>query len=120
MASTSTSARAPSLILAEIHERLDELRRLGAATSAPGLHLTLAECQRLEDRTGLGSTRSAEALIAAVERLASLSIGEVRLPFTPGQLEELVWRAQKRGRTLESEVQAVVNRIRDELFFQGG
>jgi hypothetical protein len=85
-----------------------------------GLQLTAAECNLLEDITGLGSTQSAAALLKAVERLAAIKIGDIRIPFTPGQLHELQHRAQKRGRTVEAEMRAVVARIEDDLFYKGG
>lgn len=69
---------------------------------------------------GLGTTMSAEALLKAVNRLGTIKIGDIRIPFTPGQLEELQHRAGKRGRTVEMEMRAVVARIEDELFYKGG
>jgi hypothetical protein len=73
----------------------------------------------LEETLGVGSCRSPVELIAAVQRLASIRIGDVRIPFTPGQLEELQHRAKKRGQSIEQAVKAVVDRIRDELFWKG-
>lgn len=75
--------------------------------------------EMLEETLGVGSCRSAVDLIAAVQRLATIRIGEVRVPFTPGQLEELQHRAKKRGQSIEQTVKAVVDRIRDELFWRG-
>ena len=83
------------------------------------LTLSRADCEALEDHTGVGSTLSAHTLIAAVTRLARLRIGEVDIPFTPGQFEELQHRAAKRGQTLQQAVQAVIDRIKDELFWRG-
>jgi hypothetical protein len=86
----------------------------------PGLHLSPIECDRLDALVGLGATRSAESLLTGVERLASLRFGDIRIPFTTGQLAELLHRAQKRGRTVQAEMQAVVARIEDELFYKKG
>lgn len=83
------------------------------------LTLTHEERQAIEAVTGLGTTATGRELVAAVQRLAKLSIGEVNIPFTPGQIEELKHRADKRGHTLEQEVQAVIDRIKDELFWGG-
>ena len=99
---------------------LDQLQTLATPAKLPGLQLTPAECDRLEEITGFATTRSAPDLLAAVERLAAIKIGDIRLPFTPGQLHELQHRAQKRGRTVEQEMRAVVSRIEDELFYKGG
>jgi hypothetical protein len=85
-----------------------------------GLTLSAADCNHLEETLSLGATRSVPTFVAAIERLASLRFGDIRIPFTPGQLEEIQHRARKRGRTVEAEMQAVVDRIRDELFYKGG
>ncbi len=83
------------------------------------LTLSRAYCEALERTTGIGTTRTPAVLLAAVQRLARLSIGSVDLPFTPGQLEELKARADKRGQTLQQALQAVVDRIKDEIFWKG-
>lgn len=116
----SLSGRGPSRIIEEIHARLIELRNLGAAAPAPGLQLSVAECNTLEELTGLGTTRNAAFLIQAVARLASIRVGDIRIPFTPGQLAELAHRAEKRGHTIEAEMKAAVARIEDEIFYNKG
>lgn len=107
-------------MLATIRACCDELQQLATPAPVPGLHLDPRDCTQLEEVTGLGSTRSASQLVAAVERLASLKFGDIRIPFTPGQLSELQHRAAKRGRTVEAEMKAVVARIEEELFYKGG
>jgi len=87
---------------------------------AGALTLTPADCARLEQTTGLGTTQIPIVFLQAVERLAALHIGDVRLDFTPGQLAELQHRAAKRGQTIEQTIKAVVDRIRDEIFHHGG
>lgn len=84
-----------------------------------GLQLTGTECQQLEALVGLGASQTGSLLLAATERLASLRFGDIRIPFSPGQLVELQHRAAKRGRTIEAEMRAVVDRIEDELFYKG-
>lgn len=83
------------------------------------LTLSKAERERLEQTIGLGATRTASECLTAVERLARLHIGGVQIDFTPGQWAELQTRAAKRGQTLAQAVQAVVDRIRDEIFYKG-
>jgi hypothetical protein len=122
--STSTTGpaperRAPSVILDEIRGRLSELQALATPAALPGLHLSPAVCNAIEEITGLGTTRDATQLLAAIDRLASMRIGDIRIPFTPGQLAELQHRAQKRGRTIEQEMKAAVARIEDEIFHRG-
>lgn len=82
------------------------------------LVLDQESCESLERTTGIGSTRNTEELIKSVERLASIHIGDVRIAFTPGQLEELTHRAHKRGFMIGQEIERIVDRIRDELFFR--
>jgi len=84
------------------------------------LTLTRFECSQIEEVTGIGTTRSPGELIRAVARLASIQVGDIRIPFTPGQLEELRHRAHKRGRSVAEEMKAVVDRLQDELFYKGG
>jgi hypothetical protein len=80
--------------------------------------LSSETCLRLEQTTGIGSTRTPHDLVLAVERLAKISIGTIQIDFTPGQLEEITHRATKRGRTVQQELQAVVDRIREEIFWR--
>jgi hypothetical protein len=109
----------PSVVLAEVVALLQELEHLSTPAPVAGLHLSPLDCNELEAVTGLGSTRTPQHLLAAVERLASIKIGDIRLPFTPGQLAELQHRAAKRGHSVEAEMRAVVARIEDELFYRG-
>ncbi len=94
-----------------LHERYQVIE-------AGALTLTQAICARLESTLGIGATQSLERLIAAVERLASIKIGEVKIDFTPGQLDEIATRAKKRGQTVQQSLQAVIDRIREELFWR--
>jgi len=83
------------------------------------LTLSKADREALEAVTGIGTTQTPAGLVLAVSRLARISIGDVNLPFTPGQMEELKHRAEKRGQTVEQALKAVVDRIRDEIFHRG-
>jgi hypothetical protein len=83
-----------------------------------GMRLSSTHCARLEQTTGVGATRTPEDLCTAVERLAKIAIGTIQIDFTPGQLEEISARAIKRGRTVKQELQAVVDRIREEIFWR--
>lgn len=90
-----------------------------AADEGGGRLLPLAICDRLERTTGIGSTRTPEDLVKAVERLAAIHIGTIQIDFTPGQLEEIAHRAKKRGWTIEQSLRAVVDRIKEEIFWRG-
>jgi hypothetical protein len=108
-------------LIAQCHALLDQVNDIASAVPAPGaLTLTRYECNQIEETTGLGTTSSGPELLRAVQRLASIQIGDIRIPFTPGQLAELQHRAHKRGRSVAEEMKAVVARIEDELFYKGG
>jgi len=94
--------------LAERYQIVDDATRL----------LSAAVCTRLEDTLGVGATRTPEDLVAAVERLARIEIGGIHIDFTPGQLDEIKYRAIKRGQTVEQALQAVIDRIREEIFWR--
>lgn len=73
--------------------------------------------ERLEALLGYGQLASPEDLVAKVERWAGITIGGIRLDFSPGQLEEIAYRADRLGISAEEEVRRVVVRM-EELFFQ--
>ena len=121
-ANVATSPRpGPDALLAQAQGAITAARRmLTTPVLTPGLHLDLNDVARLEAFLGVSVPLTPEGLLRAVERLTAVHLGDVRIPFTPGQLAELNHRAQKRGRTLEQEMRAVVARLQDELFYQGG
>lgn len=71
----------------------------------------------LERTLGIGAMEHPLALLAAVDRLASLHIGTLRIDFTPGQWEELKHRAEKNGTSLEAEIERIVARLREDIFW---
>lgn len=83
------------------------------------LRIPLNVVKRIEATTGIGTAHDPYALLDAIERLASISIGTVRVEFTPGQLAEIKHRASKRGHTVEKELQIAVDRVKDEIFHRG-
>lgn len=107
-------------LVQELLSRVDRLLTPPPVAPPAGLVLDARSCRLLDDLLGLGATLSSDQLLAAVGRLGAIRIGDIRIPFTPGQLSELAHRAQKRGRTVEAEMKAVVARIEDELFYKGG
>ena len=95
--------------------------QLAPPPAEPGLHLSPRQVAQVEAALGVSVPFSSpESLVAAVERLASVGFGDIRVPFTPGQLAEIAHRAAKRGRTVDAELKAVVDRIQDELFYRAG
>jgi hypothetical protein len=81
-------------------------------------HLSGAICDQLDAILGIGATQTPEKLLAAVDRLARIEIGEIKIDFTPGQLEEISRRAKKRGWTVAQGIKSVVDRIREDLFWR--
>jgi hypothetical protein len=65
--------------------------------------------KRLETILGGAHLQTSGQLLGAVEALASLHIGEVRVDFTPRQLDEITRRAAKNRRTFEEEFRHMVN-----------
>lgn len=71
---------------------------------------------RLEQLLGGGSLRSSEDLVSRVESLASISIGDVRLGFTPGQMKQLAAIAQRNRKTVEQVVKETVKEMEWRFF----
>ena len=82
-----------------------------------GLLIPRSVCTQLELTTGVGTTQSVAKLVPAVERLARIAIGTIKIEFTPGQLEEIKHRATKRGITVKQELQRCVDRVKEEIFY---
>lgn len=95
----------------------DEHLASGYTEIQEGTFLPKAACVRIEETTGIGTTRSAAELEKAIARLAAIQIGTIQIKFTPGQLEEIAHRAAKRGYTVEQELNRIVERIKDEIFY---
>lgn len=89
-------------------------------TTARVLVLGTEALGALEDRLGVGATRSVASLIAAVDRLAQIEVGRIRLPLSPNQLEELKGRADKRGISLQVMLREHAAALQDGLFNQIG
>lgn len=60
---------------------------------------------RVEHALGDLPLQSAEELVARVQRLAKIQFGEHELELTPGQMEEIAWRASKQGKTVDAVLQ---------------
>lgn len=74
------------------------------------------ELQALEDILGGGSVLNGQDLLSKVKRLAGISYGHIRLGFTPGQLEDLEFKAKRQGKTVEQLVEQMAPRIADQFF----
>lgn len=72
--------------------------------------------ETLETQLGGGALQSDDDLVAKVQRLAVLEIGELVVNFSPGQWEEFARRCKRTGVDPQAEAQRIVTKI-SELFF---
>lgn len=94
----------------KLHDQYDVIQE--------GVFLPKALTARVENVLGVGAMKDADRLLSAIESLATIEIGLIKIDFTPGQLAELKHRASKRGFTIEQELRRVVDRIKDEIFYR--
>lgn len=80
------------------------------------LLLSTADLQAIAPSLRFGATQSTKDFVQAVQGLASVSIGEVKVPFTPGQIAELKLRADKQRLSYEAYVKLIVQHILDNFF----
>lgn len=71
---------------------------------------------RLEVVLSGGSLMDAADLLKKVEALADVRIGEVRLEFTPPEIKQIKRWADRNGRTAESVLKEVVDRLKMGVF----
>lgn len=64
-----------------------------------------------------GSVSSGADLANKVTRLAGIRFHEIRLDFTPGQLDELAYRAERQGRPVKDLVAEIVRGITEQFFW---
>jgi hypothetical protein len=95
-----------------------ELYRKYDPVGSDGLILRTDHRSRIDRTLGIGSTETPDHLVTAIERLARLRIGDVRVDFTPGQWEHLQHRAGKMGITTDALLHRVVERITSEIWNQ--
>lgn len=70
--------------------------------------------ERLEKLTTQLPFKSAEDIVGAVEQLAGVHVGSIRLNWTPIQYRELKGKADRWGMSPEQYTEAVVRRILEE------
>jgi hypothetical protein len=98
-------------------ELADRLHRfVDAPLSDRILLIRKVERQALEKLLGDASLQTDTDLVARVQRLADLAIGEVKLSFTPAQLTEVKRRAEKNKRTFQEELAISVRSVQSLVF----
>lgn len=80
------------------------------------LVLTGEGLEEVDRLLGLGSTQNPIAFLAAVRNWAGITIGGIRLDFTPAQLAEIAYRAEKQGKTPEDVVRDIVEQMNHQFF----
>lgn len=81
------------------------------------LVVTGADLQALEQTLGGGALATGADLLARVHRWAGITIGDIRLQFSPAQLAEIAHRAEKQGRSPETIVREIVSQMEHEFFW---
>jgi hypothetical protein len=72
--------------------------------------------QQIEGHLGGGQLKSAEDLLKKVRRLASIKFGAHEFVLSPGQLEELTFRAAKTGRSIDRLIAEIWRRVSEDFF----
>lgn len=79
--------------------------------------LTGDHLQQIETALGGGSLTDSADLLRRVHRWAGITIGDIRLDFSPAQLMEIQVRAAKQGKTPEAIAQDIVAQLQEQFFF---
>lgn len=109
-------ARASRLPIATLLER--QLARFVDAPITQRLVVVTGEpLQALESTLGGGVIKDAADLLTKVHRWAGISIGDIRLQFSPAQLAEIQHRATKQGKTPESICADIVAQLESQFFY---
>lgn len=104
----------PSEVAAFMLARLDHFQW---ANAEGYLHLDPATRVRLEELMA-GPLPTVDKLIERVSALASITLGGIRLDFSPGQLAEIARRAKRNGESVEVLTRRIVKTM-ESLFFTG-
>jgi hypothetical protein len=72
--------------------------------------------ERLEQKLGGGHVRSETQLADRVERLARVRFGDYEIQLTPAQYEEIAFRANKQGRTIDEMLKLTWQHLQQEFF----
>lgn len=71
---------------------------------------------RMEQALGHMPLLHAEDLIAKTQRLARVRFGDHELELTAGQMEEIAWRGEKQGKSIEEMLAMAWDRFKEEFF----
>lgn len=74
----------------------------------------------LDQQLGAGQVKDGDDLLAKIGRLAAITFHNVRLDFTPNQLEELAHRAERQGTTVEALAADIIRQLTEQFFWGTG
>lgn len=80
--------------------------------------LTGEPLQQIEQTLRGGALKSPEDLVKRVQSWAGITIGGIRLDFSPAQLEEIGVRAAKQGKTPKEIVEDIVHQMESAFFWE--
>ncbi len=83
-----------------------------------GVLISGKEREDLERVLGGLPLRDSKDVVERARKLASIEIGEVNVPFSISELNELQRRARKRGKTVHEVVAETVKRMHEQFFNQ--
>ncbi len=97
-------------------------RQLARFGDTPVTHRLLVvqgpQLEALEKTFRGGYLKSADDLVARVHAWAGVTIGHIRLDFSPAQLEEIAVRATKQGKTPQAIVEDIVAQMAYQFFHE--
>lgn len=83
---------------------------------APYLIVDPVSRGKLEEILSGGDIKSPTDLVQRVDHLSRMEIGGVRIPFTPAQIEEMKYKAERNGDTLQAYTEKLVSQM-GQMFF---
>lgn len=81
-----------------------------------GIRLTPEDQTAIEKALGFGSTVSSQSIRLAVQKLASLKIGDIVVNFSVSQWEQLARRAQKRSQRIGVYMERLVDKLMQDVW----
>jgi len=74
------------------------------------------QIEALDRLLGFGACRDTAMLLSAIATWAGITIGDVRINFTQGQLDEIARRAERQGKSPTAIVQDIVDQMAWRFF----
>lgn len=74
----------------------------------------------LADRLGGLPLKDGMDLLTRMERLARITFMGLDLQLSPGQLEELAYRAQRQGKSVGALIEEIWAQLREQFFYTSG